>query len=175
MRLITLASSQANAAGMSIAEGGATLLNTFNANIEVAENSQIALKSITTELSSLSYDVEDFEDYVLELTTLEVDSFYGYVNGSADDVGSFGKLNGARQNIIDVIPATQVTVVDMGDEGEEYRLRWTPPYPTFLDLSNKKPFVMNQLGVRLTKYDGSSIALDGPMFVSLLIKGPSDR
>jgi hypothetical protein len=169
MRLITLASSEQDKSGMAIEEGGAILLNTFNANIEVAENSQIALKSITTELSSLSFNVEDFEDYVLELTTLEVDSFYGYTNATT------GKLNGARQNIIDVIPATQVTVVDVGDAGEEYRLRWTPPYPIFLDLSNKKPFVMNQLGVRLTKYDGESIALDGPMFVSLLIKGPSDR
>tara|TARA_R110000737_G_C14417085_1_gene457064 strand:- start:15 stop:521 length:507 start_codon:yes stop_codon:yes gene_type:complete len=168
MRLITLASSEANHSGVTLAEGGAILLNTFNANIEVAENSQIALKSITTELSSLSYVVEDFEDYILELTTLEVDSFYGYTNATT------GKLNGARQNIIDVIPATQITVVEVG-EGEEYRLRWTPSYPIFLDLSNKKPFVLNQLGVRLTKYDGESIALDGPMFVSLLIKGPSDR
>ena len=175
MRLITLASSQRNRSGMSISQGGAILLNTFNANIEVAENSQIALKSITTELSSESYSVEDFDDYVLELTTLEVDSFYGYTNDHDANVGSFGKLNGARQNIIDVIPATQVKVLNEGDEGEEYRLRWTPSYPTFLDLSNKKPFVLNQLGVRLTKYDGESIALDGPMFVSLLIKGPSDR
>lgn len=169
MRLITLASSEANQSGVTLAEGGAILLNTFNANIEVAENSQIALKSITTEFSSESAEIDDFSDFVLELTTLEVDSFYGYTNATT------GKLNGARQNIIDVIPATQLKVhVAEGDE-DEFRLRWTPSYPTFLDLSNKKPFVMNQLGVRLTKYDGESIALDGPMFVSLLIKGPGDR
>tara|TARA_R110002072_G_scaffold286858_1_gene452016 strand:- start:1062 stop:1571 length:510 start_codon:yes stop_codon:yes gene_type:complete len=169
MRLITLASSEANQSGVTLAEGGAILLNTFNANIEVAENSQIALKSITTEFSSESAEIDDFSDFVLELTTLEVDSFYGYTNATT------GKLNGARQNIIDVIPATQLKVHVAEGGGDEFRLRWTPSYPTFLDLSNKKPFVMNQLGVRLTKYDGESIALDGPMFVSLLIKGPGDR
>lgn len=169
MRLITLASSEANQAGVTLAEGGAILLNTFNANIEVAENSQIALKSITTEFSSESVEIDDFSDFVLELTNLEVDSFYGYTNATT------GKLNGARQNIIDVIPATQLKVHQVEGGEDEFRLRWTPSYPTFLDLSNKKPFVMNQLGVRLTKYDGESIALDGPMFVSLLIKGPGDR
>ena len=169
MRLITLASTEANQSGVTLAEGGAILLNTFNANIEVAENSQIALKSITTEFSSESAEIDDFSDFVLELTTLEVDSFYGYTNATT------GKLNGARQNIIDVIPATQLKVHEAEGGGDEFRLRWTPSYPTFLDLSNKKPFVMNQLGVRLTKYDGESIALDGPMFVSLLIKGPGDR
>tara|TARA_R110000787_G_scaffold78318_1_gene171541 strand:+ start:51 stop:560 length:510 start_codon:yes stop_codon:yes gene_type:complete len=169
MRLITLASTEANQSGVTLAEGGAILLNTFNANIEVAENSQIALKSITTEFSSESAEIDDFSDFVLELTTLEVDSFYGYTNATT------GKLNGARQNIIDVIPATQLKVHVAEGGGDEFRLRWTPPYPIFLDLSNKKPFVMNQLGVRLTKYDGESIALDGPMFVSLLIKGPGDR
>lgn len=169
MRLITLASSEANQSGVTLAEGGAILLNTFNANIEVAENSQIALKSITTEFSSESVEIDDFSDFVLELTNLEVDSFYGYTNAT------IGKLNGARQNIIDVIPATQLKVHEAEGGEDEFRLRWTPSYPTFLDLSNKKPFVMNQLGVRLTKYDGESIALDGPMFVSLLIKGPGDR
>ena len=88
MRLITLASTEANQSGVTLAEGGAILLNTFNANIEVAENSQIALKSITTEFSSESAEIDDFSDFVLELTTLEVDSFYGYTNATTGKLGS---------------------------------------------------------------------------------------
>ena len=52
----------------------------------------------------------------------------------------------------------------------QYRLRWTPSYPVFLDLKNKEEFNIRQLSVRLINFDGTTVALDGPMYVDVLIK-----
>ena len=56
----------------------------------------------------------------------------------------------------------------------QYRLRWTPAYPVFLDLKNKEEFNIRQLSIRLINYDGTIVALSGPMYVDVLIKDGSD-
>ena len=56
----------------------------------------------------------------------------------------------------------------------QYRLRWTPSYPVFLDLKNKEEFNIRQLSIRLINYDGTIVALSGPMYVDVLIKDGSD-
>ena len=52
----------------------------------------------------------------------------------------------------------------------QYRLRWTPSYPVFLDLKNKEEFNIRQLSIRLINYDGTIVALRGPMYIDVLIK-----
>ena len=52
----------------------------------------------------------------------------------------------------------------------QYRLRWTPSYPVFLDLKNKEEFNIRQLSIRLINYDGTIVALSGPMYIDVLIK-----
>ncbi len=56
----------------------------------------------------------------------------------------------------------------------QYRLRWTPSYPVFLDLKNKEEFNIRQLSIRLINYDGTIVALRGPMYIDVLIKDGSD-
>ena len=163
MRLIVLASSESNIDG---APDG-TLINTFNADILIKKNSQIALKSITAEYKSASFVNTEFQDYILELITFDIDSYYGYINDSA------GLVNGQRRTILEMIPADSVSTKVVGAT-TQIILRWTPSYPTFLNIANKKDLNLRNLGVRLTKYDGSSVELDGAMFVSLLIKDSDD-
>jgi len=55
----------------------------------------------------------------------------------------------------------------------QYRLRWTPSYPVFLDLKNKEEFNIRQLSIRLINYDGTIVALRGPMYIDVLIKDGS--
>ena len=189
MRLIVLASpesQQINIAGEDSTHD-AVVQNTFSINMEIPANSKIALKSITCEfgLEEGFVNIGDFNDFILELQTLELNTFNGYIDdvstakrGATDGSRVFkGKLNGMRESILDVIPAsqlTQFTVPESEPETYEYPLRWTPAYPTFLDLANKQPFSLNQMSVRLTKYNGESIQIRGGMFVSILIKGPDE-
>ena len=56
----------------------------------------------------------------------------------------------------------------------QYRLRWTPAYPVFLDLKNKDEFNIRQLSIRMINYDGTIVALSGPMYIDVLIKDGSD-
>ena len=56
----------------------------------------------------------------------------------------------------------------------QYRLRWTPAYPVFLDLKNKEQFNIRQLSIRMINYDGTIVALSGPMYIDVLIKDGSD-
>ena len=171
MRLIILASDEKDNLG-----GPATIDNTFNADIKIAADSKIALSSITTEIASWG-DVSgsdmmlEYEDYIVELLNLDVDTYYGYTNTSS---ASTNPINGSRRNILATIPAGQLGKVSVGPGAStfEYRLRWTPANPIFLDLSNKKPFSLRNLAVRLTRYDGEQIELDGLMFVNILIKSP---
>ena len=171
MRLIILASDEKDNLG-----GPATIDNTFNADIKIAANSKIALQSITTEIASwgdISGDqlMAEYEDYIVELLNLDVDTYYGFTNTSS---ASTNPINGSRRNILATIPAGQLARVAIppGMSTHEYRLRWTPATPMFLDLSNKKPFSLRNLAVRLTRYDGEEILLDGLMFVNILIKSP---
>ena len=198
MRLITLASDAGQSSG-----GEAVVANTFNAEIYMNANSQIAMSSIVTEFSiTTNAELEAFEPYFIELTNIELESYYGYT-----DFLTGAPLNGSRKNFIATIPPDQLRVVaplrpsyfaisgvtstrptmlanptaagDFGDgavgSAIQYRLRWTPSNPIFLNISNKEPFALRQLGVRLLDYEGNVVTLEGSMFVDLLIRDSLDK
>tara|TARA_R110000764_G_C10818745_1_gene361316 strand:- start:38 stop:631 length:594 start_codon:yes stop_codon:yes gene_type:complete len=197
MRLISLATDEDANDG-----GEAVIDNTFNAEILIGSNSQIAMSSIVTEFSISTNDqLEAFEPYFLELTNIELESYYGRTDFAN------GLSNGSRKNFIATIPPDQLRVVvplrpsyfaisgvtittptnlanptaaaDFGDgavgSAIQYRLRWTPSNPIFLNISNKEPFALRQLGVRLLDYEGNVVTLEGAMFVDLLVRDSLDK
>ena len=160
MRLISLATEL----GAEFSE----VSNTFNAEILIKPNSKIALSSIVAELNIEDVDeLTAYDPYFIELMDLDVDSYYGR------QVASNG-FNGQRRNFIASIPKDQVKLVMVYPASFQYRLRWTPAYPVFLDLKNKEEFNIRQLSIRLINYDGTIVALSGPMYIDVLIKDGSD-
>ena len=81
------------------------------------------------------------------------------------NIGSTGKAMGTTGVTTNIAEAAAVYPAPF-----QYRLRWTPSYPVFLDLKNKEEFNIRQLSIRLINYDGTILELDGPMYIDVLIK-----
>ena len=124
MRLIVLASNKNKSTGNDSAE----LYNNFNADINIAPGSKIALQSITTELAitetndsgePISNQLDEFENYYIELMDLSVESYYGFVNEKI--------FNGSGKNIIGTLSRNDIDVVFVPREDGTYTS--TPPVP----------------------------------------------
>ena len=202
MRLIVLASNENKSDGGPTSEisnsFNADIL--VKAGSKIALQSVTAELSITEVDGSgnpISNPLEEFENYYIELMDLSVESYYGFVdsqlgilNGSRKNfIGSFSRreivpvqvprLNGNYSSVVEDDDTTTYTPLVIGNTlqsigNTEYQVHYVPKYPIFLDLSNRYEFALRNLSARIVRFDGSSVPLNGPISINILIKGPEE-
>ena len=202
MRLIVLASNENKSDGGPTSEisnsFNADILVKAGSKIALQSvTAELSITEVDGSGSPITNPLEEFENYYIELMDLSVESYYGFVdsqlgilNGSRKNfIGSFSRreivpvqvprLNGNYSSVVEDDDTTTYTPLVIGNTLQsigttEYQVHYVPKYPIFLDLSNRYEFALRNLSARIVRFDGSSVPLNGPISINILIKGPEE-